>query len=274
MKALSVDGKFGPNTKKRMQKWLGVSQDGKIGKNTIKHLQKRVGASQDGKWGPNTTKRLQRFLNGKGAHLSVDGKFGKNTIKALQTYLNQYYGLNPQPQPTPTPTPTPTPSTNAQKIVAMAQACAWPAGTSSSKYKYPGGKPTAAYKEALNKAYPNRSKWSDRPKKGVSCDVFVGTVLRASGVDPKWPRGLDGVRKYAASSSYMYLAQCKSTKNLQPGDVIFYLKKGGGGHIAIYLGNGKIANAHYVGKTYGRIQNFSTLRKPSECKIYNVYRAK
>lgn len=270
MKALSVDGKFGPNTKKRMQKWLGVSQDGKIGKNTIKHLQKRVGASQDGKWGPNTTKRLQRFLNGKGAHLSVDGKFGKNSIKALQTYLNQYYGLNPQP----TPTPTPTPSTNAQKIVAMAQACAWPSGTSSSTYKYPNGKPTDAYKAALDRAYPNRSSWGTQTKKGASCDVFVGTVLRASGVDPKWPRGLDGVQKYAASSPYMYLAQSNSTNNLQPGDVIFYLIKGGGGHIAVYLGNSKVANAHYNGKTYGRVESFSTLRKPSECKTYNVYRAK
>lgn len=272
MKALVEDGKFGPNTKKRMQKWLGVSQDAKIGKNTVRHLQKRVGASQDGKWGRNTTKKLQRFLNGKGAHISVDGDFGPKSIKALQVYLNQYYGL--KPQPTPTPTPTPTPSTNADKIVAMAKACAWPAGTSSSKYKYPGGKPTDAYKAALNKAYPNRSKWGAQTKAGASCDVFVGTVARASGVDSGFPRGLDGQRTHMHKSDKFDLVGCKTDKGLQPGDIIYQLYKGGGGHIFIYLGDGKIANAHYNGKTYGRVQNWSSIKPISKCKVFDIFRAR
>lgn len=270
MKALKVDGVFGQKTKKRMQKWLHVSQDGKIGVHTKKALQKRVKAKVDGVWGKNTTKALQKYLNARGASLEVDGAFGVNSKKALQTYLNAYYKLTPAPAPTPTPVQT----TNSEKIAAMAEACAWPAGTAKSKYSYPDGKPTSAYKSALNKAYPKRSKWSDRPKKGASCDVFVGTVARASGVDTKFPRGLDGVVKHMKCNGKWELTGVKSKADMKRGDVVFQLYKGGGGHIFIYLGNGKIANAHYNGKTYGIIQKFSSAKEASKCKTYNVYRAK
>lgn len=269
MKALKVDGVFGQQTKKRMQKWLGVSQDGKVGSHTVKALQKRVGAKPvDGKWGKNTTKHLQTYLNKNGASLKVDGAFGKESKKALQRFLNKYYHLDPQPKPTPTP------SANGEKIAAMARACAWPAGTPKSKYSYPGGSPTAAYKAALNKAYPDRSSWGKQTRAGASCDVFVGTVCRASGVDPSFPRGLDGVEKHMKGNSRWTLTGVKSKGSMLPGDVVFQKYKGGGGHIFVYLGNGKIANAHYNGKTYGIVQDISSTRAASKCKVYNVYRAK
>lgn len=91
---LEVDGIFGIESKKRMQKWLKVAEDGEIGSRTIKALQKTVGLtgkSIDGEWGGQTTRALQTFLTNKGYPTAVDGGFGKNTVKALQEFLNGYF---------------------------------------------------------------------------------------------------------------------------------------------------------------------------------------
>lgn len=85
---LTVDGKFGIQSKKAMQKWLGVKQDGVIGKATTKALQNKVGANADGVWGVKTTKKLQIYLTKMGYKVDQDGFFGTNTIKALQRFLN------------------------------------------------------------------------------------------------------------------------------------------------------------------------------------------
>lgn len=58
-----VDGEFGPDSKRKLQTWLGVKVDGIIGPRTIRALQARVGARQDGVWGPATTRALQTYLN-------------------------------------------------------------------------------------------------------------------------------------------------------------------------------------------------------------------
>lgn len=276
MKALTVNGKFDQATKKRMQKWLKVKEDGSIGTKTVKALQKKVKAKVDGNWGKGTTKKLQKYLNQYGkAGLTVDGSFGTKSKKALQRYLNKVFKKQIDPKPAPKPTPKPTPATtNAQKIVAMAKKCAWPYGTSKSKYRYPGGSATADFKKAIAKAYPDRSKWGKQTRAGASCDVFVGTVIRCSGVDKKFPRGLDGVLKHMKGNAKWKLTGVKTEKSMKPGDVIYQEYKGGGGHIFVYLGNGKVANAHYNGKTYGITEKFSAMKSASKCKVYNVYRAK
>lgn len=173
----------------------------------------------------------------------------------------------------PTP-PTPPKKTNAQKIVDKAKEFAYAYGTKKAVYSYPGGKPKDAYKKGLQTAYGDRKGWGKQTKAGASCDVFVGTVIRCSGVDPKFPRGLDGVLKHLKGNSKWTLTAVKSESKMKPGDVIYQEYKGSGGHIFIYLGGGKIANAHYNGKTYGIIENFSTTKAASKCSIYNVYRAK
>lgn len=274
MKALKVDGVFGANTKKRMQRWLKVKQDGVIKSQTIKALQRRVGAKVDGKWGKGTTKKLQAYLNKKIAvKLKVDGVFGKASKKALQRFLNVYFKNQIDPAPKPVP-PTPVPTDKAAAIVAMAKKCAWPYGTAKSKYRYPSGSPTAGFKEAIKKAYPDRSKWGKQTRAGASCDVFVGTVIRASGVDPKYPRGLDGVVKHCRNNPKWQLTGIKKLSDLKPGDILYQEWKGGG-HIVVYLGGGKCANAHYVGKTYGVIEKISKVTKSaSKCQIFNVYRAR
>lgn len=275
MKALKITGTFNPSTKKRMQKWLKVAEDGVIGPATVKALQKKVKAKVDGEWGKGTTKALQKHLNRYSkAGLTVDGAFGKATKSALQRHLNKVFKkqIDPEPAPKPTP-PKPTPS-KADQIVAMAKKCAWPYGTPKSKRAYPSGAPTADFKKAIAKAYPDRSKWGKQTRAGASCDVFVGTVVRASGVDPKFPRGLDGVVKHCKGNPKWKLTGVKSIKSMKPGDVV-YMEWKGGGHIYVYLGGDRAANAHYVGKSYGVIQKASDVTKSaSKCQIFNVYRAK
>ena len=271
---LDVDGILGYQTACRMQNWLGTTIDGEVGPNTIRALQKKIGAKPvDGKWGKHTSAVFQRFLNKNGANpkLEDDGIFGKKSVKALQVFLNKYYA--PKPKPTPKPAPTPAAKTNAQKICDQAKACAWPYGTVKSKYSYPNGSATAAFKKAIEKAYPNRNNWGTQTRKGASCDVFVGTVIRSSGYDPSFPRGLDEVEKHCKSNPKWTNTGIKDLSKLQPGDVVFYLYDGGG-HIYIYVGDGKIANAHYKGRTYGIIQKLSAVRKPSQTKTFIVYRAK
>ena len=153
-------------------------------------------------------------------------------------------------------------SAKAERITNKAFDIAWPAGTSSSKYKYNGGSPTAAYRYALETAYPNRGSWGAPPRAGASCDVFVGTVLRSCGVDPSAPRGLAEQFPYFASSSkYRRISYNGDRSVLRSGDIVLYKVKGSNGaHVFIYLKkNGKeyIAEANYS-STYGVIQSSSS----------------
>lgn len=59
----NCDGSYGPDTRKHLQSYLGVTADGDMGPVSVKALQKRVGAAQDGQWGHNTTVALQGALN-------------------------------------------------------------------------------------------------------------------------------------------------------------------------------------------------------------------
>lgn len=113
---LTVDGAWGKNTTKAVQKLLGTTQDGVVsyqltslrkylsaadteswkfyaskkgGSAMVKALQKRCGATADGYAGQATVKAMQKRLNSRaGAGLTVDGYMGAKTVKALQTALN------------------------------------------------------------------------------------------------------------------------------------------------------------------------------------------
>lgn len=75
-------------------------------------------------------------------------------------------------------------------IAQKAKELAYAFGTPRATYTYPTGKPKEAYKKAISKVY-DTSKWGKQTKAGASCDVFVGTTIRASGYDKKYPRGID-----------------------------------------------------------------------------------
>lgn len=274
---LKVDGKGGKATVKRLQEFLGCStKDGIIsgqnkdlsryypnltsvefgggGSPTVKNLQKWVGANDDGIIGQITVKLLQKKLG-----VTQDGIAGANTIKALQTWLNTHDKAD---YPAPKPTPTPTPTSNASKIVAKAKALA---GSTS--------KPTKAYQNALNKAYPNRKSWGTGSRLGRACDVFVGTVIRSLGYDKDCPRGLNEQLTHKPNSKYFtrYVYH-----NVRPydvskkGDIIFYDKPNG--HTCIRTATG-IYEANHSSKKYPHFTKGFSRLKPKRNKVV-IWRAK
>ncbi len=165
----------------------------------------------------------------------------------------------------------------ANKITKKAFELAWPEDTSSSKYNYGSGKATDAYKKALDEVYPGR-KWGKAPQVGASCDVFVGTVLRSSGVAKDCPRGLDDQGPYFENSGlFTRIAYNGDHSVLRTGDVILY-KHPNGMHVCIYVvrnGRAYIAEANYK-HTYGRLETSESginyRLNPSGKKWIKVYR--
>lgn len=255
---LEVDGLMGYNTIAMLQHVLGCGVDGILGQGTVKALQRKAGASADGLWGKGTSKAVQKMVG-----TTADGLFGKNSVKALQTWINKQYK------------PTPSTKTNGQKIGEKANELAY--STAPSEAKYPSGHAKASYKSALEKVYPNRSKWGKAPKVGASCDVFVGTVIRASGVDTNFPRGLADQRPYLAKSTKFTKVLNLTNRNLKEselknGDIVTYNYKKGGGHICIWY-NGKLKHAS-VNEWYGRTTTEGGRFKISGKNYIQVWRAK
>lgn len=227
-------------------------------------------------------KNLQKFLNWYcKANMKVDGIAGNVTCGYLKLFQSTegitadgIYGKISQSKANAYKAVAPKPKTKGQLIADMAKSCAWAYGTPRSKYKYPDGSPTSAFKKAIEKAYPDRSGWGKQTRAGASCDVFAGTCIRASGVDTTFPRGLDGIKKHCkGNSKWTDLGKIDTSKML-PGDVVFYLYEGGG-HVCIYMGNGRVANAHYNGKTFGIIETApDKFKHPSKCHEYHCYRAR
>jgi len=164
-------------------------------------------------------------------------------------------------------------------VASKAIHCAYPAGTAKKTYTYPDGKPRPPYKVALQTAYGDRKGWGKQTKAGASCDVFAGTVMRASGYDKKFPRGLDEDYKYLPKHTELFQS-IKPTKmaDLKPGDLIIYQKKDGGGHICVYTGGGYVKEAGYVTKRYPCTvkckADYYTPSKYKKFKKFGVYRPK
>lgn len=266
---LIPDGIGGELTVRALQHFLGTPEDGVIsgqnkscakyytslkavefgkgGSVCVKYLQKWVGAKQDGVWGQDTSKAVQKKLKAEGYYSGkIDGLFGSASMTGLQKYLNDHDKAVYPTVTKPATTAKPSLTANQQKLVAEAKSLC---GSASS--------PTAAFKAALNKVYPNRGSWGSAAKKGKSCDVFVGTAIRASGLDKNYPRGL--------AEQFLYKPKGFTRtvyKNVTPysvskdGDVIIYSKnkvpteknkKSCTGHTCI-RGNGVIYEANHPSK--------------------------
>ena len=208
----------------------------------------------------------------------VTGLTNGTTYKFLirNYYDNNVYGPwsavkegQPNVSSVPSKPSTPVTITYSQAIANKAKELAWPYGTSKKTFKYSTGKPTDAYKAALNKVYPNRKSWGARPRAGSSCDVFVGTVVRATGYDKSFPRGLSGQKPHLKKSSKWSKI---NRKNARAGDIFIR-----SGHIMIY--GGKIDSkyiyyeAHYK-KWNGAYGMTASKGAPSKQTKYTVYRAK
>lgn len=133
--------------------------------------------------------------------------------------------------------------TPAEKLSNKAVELAWPAGTSKKKYY---NQATAAFTAAMKATGTNKGESGCR-KSGKACGMFVGTVVRASGVDKNMPtmasRIYDyvrGVGKYKGKGGDKKWKKV-STKNPKPGDISLshFKKNGEAGHVSIYVKNKK-----------------------------------
>ena len=161
-------------------------------------------------------------------------------------------------------------------ITKSALTLAWPYG-SGKKHTWSKGRPTDAYKKALNKVYPTHNKWGKCPKKGASCDVFVGTVIRNSGYDKSFPRGLSGQFPYLKKQTkkWQHIKYTGNQSQLQSGDVIAYDYKGNGAHILVYVkknGKGYMAEAGYC-NSYGRLTKYRKIVAGGKNIWVRAYRA-
>lgn len=239
---LEIDGQFGYNSIAMLQFVLGIEVDSILGLQTVKAIQKLVGVKQDGSWGKNTSMAVQKLIGAE-----VDGWFGEESVKALQRWINNMY------------------KTNSQRLADKANDYAY--SSNDGRATYPDGKPKTAYKNALNKAYPNRDSWNDASKAGASCDVFVGTCVINSGIDKSFPRKLEDQIRHLAES-----ARFTRVNTPQDGDIIVYRKDDGKGHICI-VGNGKIKEAAH-NKFYPKTTSTLKARLSSKGKKWmRIYRA-
>ncbi len=163
-------------------------------------------------------------------------------------------------------------------INATAVCLAWPLGTDSFQYSCngeygshgcTGGSPTEKFQTALDTVFPNRG-WSACPKVGASCDVGVATVVRYSGVDTNFPRGLGdsagGQRGWAKEHSDIWEILPFNKDDLQPGDIMYR-----SGHVALY-----VEDENGVGYTAesGLCSVFFHIKEGVSSNFENILRAK
>ena len=129
--------------------------------------------------------------------------------------------------------------TGSNNINGAAVALAWPLGTDKKVFSYKqsnglkghaaynngakwsGGEATEAFNKAFNDVYPNHKSWGSCPSLGASCDVFVGTSVRYSGYDKKWPRGLEEQLAHAKANPDLWeIIRDAKGADPQPGDVV------------------------------------------------------
>lgn len=159
---------------------------------------------------------------------------------------------------------------NAQKIADLAYEYAYK--TNDSKARYKGGKPTVAYKQGFEKAFPysERKKWKYASHRvGANCGAFVGTCVRNAGIEPKFP--------HTSQAAYKYLDKTNKWERipldgkLENGDIIVY-HKGSDGHICIHY-DGQIKEANYNGfypKTTNSLKARLSTTGKSKVRVYRA----
>lgn len=165
-------------------------------------------------------------------------------------------------------------ATSSQKLSAVAQQLAWPYGTAKSVY---GSKPTDAYAAALDQAYPTHNTWGKGPNTGASCDVFIGTICRYSGVDTKVPRKLNDIWAYFDKNpdKWVKVPYTFDESQLVSGDIFVFDPKTSNQHICMYLkidGKAYCAEASYPRALYGFINKSTSKLLKNSNRVVWVYR--
>lgn len=157
-----------------------------------------------------------------------------------------------------------------QKIGNEANKLAYP--NNPKVAQYPSGHPTPQFKSTMDVVCKDVHFWNAWSRKGASCDVFVGTCVRAS-YNINFPVGLWKQLKFM--QSHADFVEVKATAStLQDGDIIIYRKNIAGvhGHICIHYG-GKIKEAsakHYYGRTTDQVKNRLDTKGKKYVKVFRV----
>lgn len=167
-------------------------------------------------------------------------------------------------------------NTNAKIVNGIAYRCCYPYGTKASVYKYNGGKPKAAYKEAIDDVFPDRSKWSSkRQRVGACCDILVAVALRKVGI--KAPKDLKNQLKDFPSYKSLKSNGHHKAADFRLGDVVQRGRKDYSGHtwIVCELVNGHryVANSHYkhLKGCYAVMDAKPKTIDPKDWKYYKCY---
>ena len=169
-----------------------------------------------GIFGPHTRAALSRFQERHGIHGDGGNHYGPKTRAALQTALGQ--PAHPSPAPAPSPSPTPNPSPSGSGYVKV------PPGI-----RQPRWTPQQAVRYALDQVkHPDENYYE-------KCDHFAAACY-----------GYGGSGYTSAASHWASIpSSMRHPGNTNPpaGALVFWTGGSHGyGHVAISLGNGKIAS--------------------------------
>lgn len=133
--------------------------------------------------------------------------------------------------------------TAADRFAENARKFAWYKKDELKNAPYPKGHAKPEYKAALDNCFGIKRPWQDSARKGASCDVYVATDIRATGIDKKAPRGLG--RSYFNNSPHFKIVKVNAS-TIQDGDIISIEWKNGNPHWCIAF-NGYVLEASLKG---------------------------
>ncbi len=131
----------------------------------------------------------------------------------------------------------------AAAVAKKANEYAYKENAPKADSKYPSGKPTEAYKKALDSLPYSAHKWSDGAETGANCDVFVWVCVRKGDIDSKFPAGLWRQLKYMQEHGWKKIKPSEA----KAGDIGFYKKdvEEDHGHIFICYSGGRVKEASH-----------------------------
>lgn len=156
-----------------------------------------------------------------------------------------------------------------QKIGNEANRLAYP--NNPKVAQYPKGHATPQFKSTMNAVCKGVKFWNAWSRVGASCDVFVGTCVRAV-YNRSFPVGL--WKQLTWMEKHADFVKVKDHSKLQDGDIIIYRKNlvGKHGHICIYY-SGKIKEAsakHYFGRTTDQLKNRLSTKGKKYVYVFRV----
>lgn len=171
----------------------------------------------------------------------------------------------------------------AERIAQAAEYYAWPAGTPKSKYcRFNGGGGTPQFIKDYRKYWPNFKNRSDKSVAAGTCCCHFARTCVVKGLGKKFSFTLlpgssskdEYTKQQMAKLGFTRIKFDGKKSSLRRGDVLYYRNKGSGGHVWIYLGNSKAAEASHNSGYGGRITSVGSYKlKTSNKSVYYIFRA-